>query len=92
VGWLLHPRSGTIYITNGGSLNIGGNIGLGTINASTASGGKGSVFVQDGGVLNLSQISSVNSIQPSSVLDISGSGVVIIPNNSPPVMSAYTMP
>jgi hypothetical protein len=84
------PGVGTIYITNGGSLNIGGNIGLGTINASTASGGKGSVFVQDGGVLNLSQISSVNSIQPSSVLDISGSGVVIIPNNLTAVMSAYT--
>lgn len=81
---------GTIYITNGGSLNVGGNIGLGTINASTASGGKGSVFVQDGGVLNLSQISSVNSIQPNSVLDISGSGLVTIPGDFVAVMSAYT--
>ena len=81
---------GTIYITNGGSLNVGGNIGLGTINASTPSGGQGLVFVGDGGVLNLSQISPVNSIQPNSVLDISGSGVVIVPNDLTAVMSAYT--
>jgi hypothetical protein len=81
---------GTIYITNGGSLNIGGNIGLGTVNASTASGGKGSVYVGDGGVLNLSQISSVNSIQPNSVLDVSGSGLVTVPGDLTAVMSAYT--
>jgi len=81
---------GTIYVTNGGSLYVGGNIGLGTINASTASGGKGSLFVQDGGVLNLHQISSVNSIQANSVLDISGSGVVTLPGNYIAVISAYT--
>ncbi len=81
---------GTIYITNGGSLNVGGNIGLGTVNASTASGGKGSVFVQDGGVLNLSQISSANSIQLNSVLDVSGSGLVTVPGDLTAVMSAYT--
>ena len=74
---------GTIYIANGGIINVGGNIGLGTVNASTPSGGKCSVYVQDGGVLNLNQISPVNSIQPNSVLDISGSGVVTIPNDSP---------
>jgi hypothetical protein len=81
---------GTIYITNGGSLNVGGNIGLGTINASTASGGKCSLYVQDGGVLNLHQISPTNSIQPGSVLDISGSGQVITLNDVTAVMSAYT--
>jgi hypothetical protein len=48
------------------------------------------VYVQDGGVLNLSQISPVNSIQPNSVLDISGSGLVIVPNDLTAVMSAYT--
>ena len=82
--------AGTIYITNGGSLNIGGNIGLGTINASTPSGGNASLFVQDGGVLNLNQISPVTSIQPGSVLDISGSGLVIVPNDLTAAMSAYT--
>ncbi len=84
------PGVGTIYISNGGIFNIGGNIGLGTVNASTPSGGKASLFVQDGGVLNLAQISPVTSIQPNSVLDISGSGVVTVPNDLTTVMSAYT--
>jgi hypothetical protein len=81
---------GTISIANGGIINVGGNIGLGTINASTPSGGKCSLYVQDGGVLNLHQISPVNSIQPNSVLDISGSGKVTIPNDVTAVISAYT--
>lgn len=81
---------GSIYLSNGGSLSIGGNIGLGTINASTPSGGKCSLYVQEGGVLNLTTISPVNSIQPNSVLDVSGSGMVIIPNDLTAVMSAYT--
>src|SRR6185437_3501751 len=51
------PGVGTIYIANGGIFNIGGNIGLGTVNASTPSGGKASLYVQDGGILNLAQIS-----------------------------------
>lgn len=81
---------GAVYIKNSGVVNVGGNIGLGTINASTASGGKGLVFVQDGGVLNLAQISPVTSIQPNSVLDISGSGVVTIPGDRTADMNAYT--
>lgn len=82
--------TGYIYLTNGGTLNIGGNIGLGTINASTPSGSAASVYVQDGGVLNLSQISATNSIQPGSVLDISGSGQIIVTNNYTTIMSYYT--
>jgi hypothetical protein len=81
---------GTIAIANGGMVNVGGNIGLGTVNASTPSGGKASVYVQEGGVLNLNQISPVTSIQPNSVLDISGSGLVTIPGDLTAVMSAYT--
>jgi hypothetical protein len=81
---------GTITIRNGGIISVGGNFGLGTVNASTPSGGKCSVYVQDGGVLNLNQISPINSIQPNSVLDISGSGVVTILNNQSNVISAYT--
>jgi len=81
---------GTIAIANGGIINVGGNIGLGTVNASTPSGGKCSLYVLDGGLLNLNQISPVNSIQPNSVLDISGSGVVTIPNDVTTVISAYT--
>ena len=87
--------SGTIYITNGGSLAVGGNIGLGTINASSASGGKASLFVQDGGLLSLNQMNSVTtgtggSIQPNSVLDISGSGVVTLPGNYVSTISGFT--
>lgn len=81
---------GSIYITNGGVFTVGANIGLGTINASTPSGGKGSIYVQDGGVLNLSNISPTNSIQPGSLLDISGSGLVIVNNDRTAVMSYYT--
>src|SRR5580765_1726735 len=81
---------GTISIANGGVINVGGNIGLGTVNASTPSGGKCSLYIQDGGILNLANISPVTSIQPNSVLDISGSGVVTIPGDRVAVMSAYT--
>jgi hypothetical protein len=80
---------GTISIANGGIINVGGNIGLGTVNASTPSGNKALVYVQDGGVLNLNQITPVTSIQPNSVLDISGSGVVTILNDQSNVISAY---
>ena len=41
-------------------------------------------------MLNLKQISPVTSIQPDSVLDISGTGRVIITNDITAVMSAYT--
>ena len=82
---------GTVYITNGGVFNVGGNIGLGTINASSASGGKGSVFVGDGGILNLTTIDGTGkSIWPNSVLDISGSGVVTKTGDFTAVMSNYT--
>jgi hypothetical protein len=81
---------GAVYIKNGGILHVGGNIGLGTINASTPSGGKGYVYIQDGGILNLSTISPTNSIQANSVLDISGSGVVTIPGDFTATMSAFT--
>jgi hypothetical protein len=84
-------NKGIIYITNSGTLNVGGNIGLGTIDASTPrTNCTGSLYVQDGGVLNLSQIAATNSIQPGSVLDISGSGVVIMPNDRTTAMNAYT--
>jgi hypothetical protein len=81
---------GNIYIANGGSISVGGNIGLGTVNASTPSGGKCSVYVQEGGVLNLTTITPVTSIQPNSVLDISGSGIVTKTGDFTAVMSAYT--
>lgn len=82
--------NGEVWIRNGGVMNIGGNIGLGTVNASSASGGTGKVFVEDGGVLNLTTISAATSIWPGSALDISGSGVVIITGDRLATISAYT--
>jgi hypothetical protein len=82
--------NGLVRITNGGVVNVGGTIGLGTINASTPSGGTGKVYVQDGGILNLTTILATNAIQPNSVMDISGSGQVIVPGDRTAVMSYYT--
>jgi hypothetical protein len=81
---------GAVTIKNGGVINIEGNIGLGTKDAVNATGGKGYMFVQDGGTLNLSNISPTNSIQPNSLMDISGSGKVIISGDRTAVMSYYT--
>lgn len=84
-------NKGLIYLTNGGTLNVGGNIGLGTINGTDPrTNCTGSVYVQDGGVLNLKQISPTNSIQPGSLLDISGSGAVIVTNDYVTAMSYFT--
>ena len=87
---------GTININAGGVINVSGNIGLGTINGSDQSAGKGitTLNVNDGGTLNLSQWSDWNlttnkgSIQPGSVLNISGTGKVVINGNK--VASANT--
>src|ERR1051326_6935022 len=46
------PGVGTISIRNGGVISVGGNIGLGTINASTPSGGSCYLYVEDGGILS----------------------------------------
>lgn len=78
---------GTINVNSGGILNVSGQLGLNWQN----NGAVGYVNVKDGGVLNLSQIhADGNSIRGSSVLDISGSGVVTIPGDLTAVMSAYT--
>jgi hypothetical protein len=82
--------NGLVRITNGGVVKVGGTIGLGTVNASTPSGGKGYVYVQDGGVLNLTTILATNAIQPNSLMDISGSGQVIVLGDRAAVMSYYT--
>lgn len=84
-GWTL-GAVGTININNGGVLNVSGQLGLNWRD----NGAVGYVNVKDGGVLNLSQIHPTDSIRGSSVLDISGSGVVTIPGDLTAVMSAYT--
>jgi hypothetical protein len=82
---------GTIDINSGGILNVGAMLGLGTANSTAASGGLGFLNVNDGGVLNLFNIqaTALGSIQPGSLLDISGSGQVTIPGNFVSVMDGY---
>ena len=83
---------GIVDINNGGILNVGGMLGLGTVNSTSASGGIGFLNVNDGGILNLSNIQangSLGSIQAGSLLDISGSGQVTIPNDFTAVMNTY---
>lgn len=89
--------TGTIILTNGGTLNmlgVGGSgmLGLGTGNASAPSGGTGIIRVSDDSVLNLYNISGTaqGSIQPGSVLDILGSGIVTIPGDRVATISGYT--
>ena len=91
--------TGTIYITNGGTLNmlgVGGNgmLGLGSHNGTSASGGIGIIKVSDGSVLNLYNIDpNGGSIQPGSVLDISGSGMVTFPGDKTATLTnKYTIP
>lgn len=81
----------TITINAGGVINVGGNLGLGTINASTPSAGGGiaTLNVNNGGLLNLYQWSETGSIQAGSVLNINGTGTVIIKGNRGAQADAY---
>ncbi|VGO12811.1 hypothetical protein PDESU_01365 [Pontiella desulfatans] len=76
-------------INNGGVVNVGGNIGLGTGNASTASGGVATLNVNNGGTLNLFQWSTTTSIQDGSVLNINEGGTVIVGGNRVSQANAY---
>ncbi len=69
---------GSLIINNGGIVIVSGNLGMGTINASTPSGGSATITVNSGGLLDLDQWSNANSIQPGSVLSINGTGVVTV--------------
>ena len=70
---------------NGGTVTVGQMLGLGW------SGGLGHVNVNDGGVLDLFQLhgDGVSSMQNGSVLDIEGTGQVVLPGNYTNVVNAY---
>lgn len=75
---------------NGGTVNVGQMIGLGTVNAVEPSAGIGIVNVNDGGLLALSNIhANGTSIHPGSVLNINGTGQVTLPGNFVNVINAY---
>ncbi|MCK5564358.1 MAG: hypothetical protein KAJ07_03855 [Planctomycetes bacterium] len=72
---------------NGGTVNIGGNIGLGTVDAVNPSGGVAYINVNDG-VLNLDHWNAAQSIQDGSVLDIE-LGYVTIGGDQTEAVSGY---
>ena len=72
---------------NGGTVNVTGNIGLGTVNASTPSGGVAFINV-NAGTLNLTSWSATGSIQNGSAIDIE-LGAVVIDGNQTAVVIAY---
>ncbi len=81
---------GTIDIF-GGTLSVGGMLGLGTVDTITL-GGTGLLSVHDGGVLSLSNFQadgSLGSIQPGSLLDITGNGLVTLPGDFTAVVDTY---
>ena len=88
---------GTIDIF-GGTLSVSQMLGLGTVNATSPSGGTGLLSVNDGGILALSNIDAgtnpdttprLGSIQPGSLLDITGTGLVTLPGNFTSAIDNY---
>ena len=74
---------------NGGIVNVGGNFGMGTVNASTPSGGIAFVNVKLG-TLNLSEWNETQSIQDGSVLDVSFGTVNIEGDEATAAQDYYT--
>ena len=76
-----------------GTVNqTGGILGLGTNNASTATGGTATVDIQDGGLLALNNISGapgLPSIQTGSLLNIEGSGQLTVPGDVVGLLNDY---
>ncbi len=80
----------TININAGGVVNVGGMIGLGTINATSASGGVATLSINEGGLLALSNIhGGGTSIWPGSMLALNGSGVITLPGDFENTIAAY---
>ena len=75
---------GTLNI-NGGTVKVGQMLGLGW------DGGTGFVNVNDGGVLDLFQLhgDGSSSMQNGSILDITGTGKVLLPGNYTGVINEY---
>jgi hypothetical protein len=93
--WVAMNDSGLPYGLNrgivnlSGTINLTGNIGLGTLNAVTPSGGVGLINVLDGGLLNLHHWGPLGSIQPGSLLSVFGTGLVTLPGDHLSEAQAY---
>jgi hypothetical protein len=74
--------SASLTINPGGVVNVGANIGLGTIAPATApTGGPATITVNMSGTLNLHHWDNTGSIRDGSVLNINQGGVVTIGGN-----------
>ena len=83
--WIgLDPGSDGKLIMNGGTVSVADMFGLGW------QGGKGTAQI-NGGTLNLSQWNDVASIQGDSVLDVSGTGKVVINGNHQQSVNDYVL-
>jgi hypothetical protein len=69
-------------ILNGGTVTVGQMIGLGW------NGGTGHAYI-NGGTLNLTQLSATDSIKGASVLDVAGTGKVVLNGNQFTAISNY---
>lgn len=85
--------TGTSTINISGTINqTGGILGLGTNNASAATGGTATVNIMDGGLLALNNISGgagLPSVQAGSIIDITGSGQLTLPNDFVGLLGDY---
>lgn len=85
--------TGNANIDISGTLTqTGGILGLGTNNASTPTGGNATVTIFNGGLLALNNISGgagQPSIQPGSVIDITGTGELTLPGDFVGVLQNY---
>ncbi|MBN1854499.1 MAG: PEP-CTERM sorting domain-containing protein [Pirellulales bacterium] len=84
--WVGHQAGATgIVNINGGAIYVGQMLGLGW------NGGVGFVNVNDGGVLDLFQLhgDGMSSMKNGSILDITGTGQVLLPGDYTSVINAY---
>ena len=73
---------GTLDINDGGVVDVGGMIGLGTVNAVDPAAGTGIVNVNDGGLLVLANIhGGGTSVHPGSMFNLYGTGRIEMSGN-----------
>jgi hypothetical protein len=82
--------SATLDIYDGGVVNVGQNIGLGTIAPANAeTGGPATITVHEGGFLNLHHWDNTGSIRDGSVLNVNSGGVVVVGGNRVNAVNDY---
>lgn len=91
--WWGEQATGNATVNINGTLNqTGGILGLGTTNAVDPSLGTAMVTVGDGGIFSLNNISSavgLPSIQAGSLIDITGTGQILLPGDFVATLNDY---